>query len=35
VRGVHIVFEFREQRIMRMSSYLKWHDALEAVGLRE
>jgi ketosteroid isomerase-like protein len=30
-----IVFEFREQWIMRMSSYLNWHDALEAAGLRE
>jgi hypothetical protein len=30
-----IVFEFREQWIMRMSSYLNRHDAIEAVGLRE
>jgi ketosteroid isomerase-like protein len=30
-----IVFEFRERRIMRFWSYLNWHDALEAVGLRE
>jgi ketosteroid isomerase-like protein len=30
-----MVFEFREEWIMRVSSYLNWHDALEAVGLRE
>ena len=30
-----MVFEFREQRIMRVWSYLNWHEALAAVGLRE
>jgi hypothetical protein len=30
-----MVFEFREQRIMRFWSYPNWHDALAAVGLRE
>jgi ketosteroid isomerase-like protein len=30
-----MVFEFRERRIMRVWSYLKWDEALEAVGLRE
>jgi ketosteroid isomerase-like protein len=30
-----MVFEFREQRIMRFWSYLNWHDALAAVELRE
>jgi ketosteroid isomerase-like protein len=30
-----VVFEFRERKIMRIWSYLNWHDALASVGLQE
>lgn len=33
--GVGVVFQFRERWIMRVSSHLNWHDALEAMGLGE
>jgi ketosteroid isomerase-like protein len=30
-----LVFEFRQRKIMRVRSYLNWHEALEALALRE
>jgi ketosteroid isomerase-like protein len=30
-----LLFEFQDDRIMRLWSYLNWRDALEAVGLSE
>jgi len=30
-----MVFEFRERKIIRVKSYLNWHEALEAAGLSE